>query len=72
MQERKQLKCESKNYALTPFDLIDDVGSKTVVELAKVLGVYRTEFLYKQHQMLKLPLSNPSYEEEFLDNVHCT
>ncbi|KAF9958801.1 Histone deacetylase hda1 [Mortierella alpina] len=50
----------------------DDVGSKTVVELAKVLGVYRTEFLYKQHQMLKLPLSNPSYEEEFLDNVHCT
>ncbi|KAF9570315.1 Histone deacetylase hda1 [Mortierella alpina] len=50
----------------------DEAGSKTVVELAKVLGVYRTEFLYKQHQMLKLPLSNPSYEEEFLDNVHCT
>ncbi|KAG0200958.1 Histone deacetylase hda1 [Mortierella sp. GBA30] len=50
----------------------DEDENKNVVQLAKVLGVYRTEFLYKRHQMLKLPLSNTSYEEDFLDNVHCT
>ncbi|KAG0064064.1 Histone deacetylase hda1 [Linnemannia elongata] len=43
-----------------------------VVELSKVLGVYRSDFLYKEHRMLKLPLSNASYGADFLDNVHCT
>ncbi|KAF9906727.1 Histone deacetylase hda1 [Linnemannia zychae] len=43
-----------------------------VVELSKVLGVYRSDFLYKEHRMLKLPISNPSYGSDFLDNVHCT
>ncbi|KAF9925155.1 Histone deacetylase hda1 [Linnemannia zychae] len=43
-----------------------------VVELSKVLGVYRSNFLYKEHRMLKLPISNPSYGPDFLDNVHCT
>lgn len=43
-----------------------------VVELSKVLGVYRSDFLYKEHRMLKLPISNSSYGADFLDNVHCT
>ncbi|KAG0216974.1 Histone deacetylase hda1 [Mortierella sp. NVP41] len=43
-----------------------------VVELSTVLGVYRSDFLYKEHRMLRLPLSNSSYGPEFLDNVHCT
>ncbi|KAG9064619.1 Histone deacetylase hda1 [Linnemannia hyalina] len=43
-----------------------------VVELSKVLGVYRSDFLYKEHRMLKLPISNASYGADFLDNVHCT
>ncbi|KAF9142091.1 Histone deacetylase hda1 [Mortierella sp. GBA39] len=43
-----------------------------VVELSKVLGVYRSDFLYKEHRMLKLPISNASYGPDFLDNVHCT
>lgn len=43
-----------------------------MVELSKVLGVYRSDFLYKEHRMLKLPISNASYGADFLDNVHCT
>ena len=52
--------------------LIDGKEGRTIVELSKVLSVYRTEFLYQQHNMIKLPLTNPSYSEEYLDNVHCT
>lgn len=43
-----------------------------MVELAKVLSVYRTDFLYQRHKMLKLPLTNPSYNKDFLDSVHVT
>ncbi|KAF9917763.1 Histone deacetylase hda1 [Lobosporangium transversale] len=44
----------------------------SIVPLAKVLNVYRTEFLYERHRMIKLPLSNPNYEAEFMDSVHST
>ncbi|KAG0341037.1 Histone deacetylase hda1, partial [Podila humilis] len=43
-----------------------------VVELSKVLSVYRTEFLYERHDMIKLPISNTSHGEDFLSNVHTT
>ncbi|KAG0011673.1 Histone deacetylase hda1 [Entomortierella chlamydospora] len=61
--------------SLTPMyiDPMDEgVSLSNVVELAKVLGVYRTEFLYQRHKMLKLPLSNPTYQTDFLDSVHTT
>ncbi|KAG0004260.1 Histone deacetylase hda1 [Entomortierella chlamydospora] len=61
--------------SLTPMyiDPMDEgVSRSNVVELAKVLGVYRTEFLYQRHKMLKLPLSNPTYQTDFLDSVHTT
>ncbi|GJJ74986.1 histone deacetylase 6 [Entomortierella parvispora] len=61
--------------SLTPMHidpLQDSKEGRSIVELSKVLSVYRTEFLYQQHNMIKLPLSNPSYSEEYLDNVHCT
>ncbi|KAI7829774.1 hypothetical protein BC939DRAFT_393118 [Gamsiella multidivaricata] len=61
--------------SITPMciDPLQDAKEGTmVVELAKVLSVYRTEFLYKRHKMLKLPLTNPSYVTEFLDSVHAT
>ncbi|KAG0045802.1 Histone deacetylase hda1 [Gryganskiella cystojenkinii] len=61
--------------SLTPMHIDptqDTKEGRTIVELSKVLSVYRTEFLYQQHNMIKLPLTNPSYNEEYLDNVHCT
>jgi len=51
---------------------VDVKDGRTVVELAKVLSVYRTDFLYQRHKMLKLPLTNPSYNKDFLDGVHVT
>ncbi|KAF9094123.1 Histone deacetylase hda1 [Mortierella sp. AM989] len=61
--------------SLTPMyiDPVDEgVNRNNVVEIARVLSVYRTEFLYQRHKMLKLPLSNPTYETDFLDGVHTT
>ncbi|KAG0301146.1 Histone deacetylase hda1, partial [Linnemannia gamsii] len=57
--------------SITPM-FIDPIEGWNVVELSKVLGVYRSDFLYKEHRMLKLPISNSSYGADFLDNVHCT
>ncbi|KAF8981134.1 Histone deacetylase hda1 [Entomortierella lignicola] len=61
--------------SITPMyiDPVDDEYSRSnIVKLSKVLSIYRTEFLYERHKMLKLPLSNPTYETNFLDNVHIT
>ncbi|KAF8927639.1 Histone deacetylase hda1 [Dissophora ornata] len=70
------LEVQSRHWkSLTPMyiDPLEDAkDGGMAIELAKVLGVYRTEFLHKHHKMLKLPLSNPSYAKDFLDNVHVT
>ncbi|KAF9998631.1 Histone deacetylase hda1 [Modicella reniformis] len=61
--------------SLTPMciDPVEETrDGRTVVELAKVLSVYRTDFLYQRHKMLKLPLSNPTYGADYLDSVHVT
>ncbi|KAF9580159.1 Histone deacetylase hda1 [Lunasporangiospora selenospora] len=43
-----------------------------IVDVAKVLGVYRSESLYQQHNMLKMPISDGSLGDGFQDSVHCT
>ncbi|KAK3837646.1 MAG: histone deacetylase Clr3 [Linnemannia elongata] len=58
--------------SITPTFIDPTEEGWNVVELSKVLGVYRSDFLYKEHRMLKLPISNASYGADFLDNVHCT
>ncbi|KAF9157216.1 Histone deacetylase hda1 [Actinomortierella ambigua] len=51
-------------------DSMDD--GKMVVALSKILSVYRREFLFNQHDMIKLPIANEAHGEDLLNNVHCT
>ncbi|KAF9977453.1 Histone deacetylase hda1 [Actinomortierella ambigua] len=56
---------------LDPLNDSADEG-KMVVELSKILSVYRREFLFNRHDMIKLPITNEAHGEDLLDNVHCT
>ncbi|KAF9183530.1 Histone deacetylase hda1 [Haplosporangium sp. Z 767] len=45
-------------------DVDEDDDDVQVIEMTRILSVYRTEFLYQTHKMAKLPLSNPDYEQQ--------
>ncbi|KAG0237364.1 Histone deacetylase hda1 [Actinomortierella wolfii] len=45
---------------------------RMVIELSKILSVYRREFLFTRHDMVKLPITNEAHGEDLINNVHCT